>query len=73
MDVGARAEIYAILEELSEAGVGVLFASSDPEELLRLSDRVLVLHEGAIVAELEGDQLDEATVQAAVTGGGRAS
>ncbi|MCB0004750.1 MAG: sugar ABC transporter ATP-binding protein, partial [Anaerolineae bacterium] len=51
VDIGARAEIYSIIEELAEAGVGILVISSDLPELLGLSDRVLVVHQGRLAAE----------------------
>jgi ABC-type sugar transport system ATPase subunit len=52
VDVGAREEIYAILEELAANGAAVLFASSDLPEVLRLAHRVYVLRQGAVVGEL---------------------
>jgi len=52
VDVGARAEIYAILRELGRTGVAVILVSSDGQEICGMSDRVLVFRRGAIVAEL---------------------
>src|SRR5262249_29778091 len=52
VDVGAREEIYALLGELSCAGVTILLASSDLPEVLRLAHRILVLRQGRVVAEL---------------------
>ena len=46
VDVGARSEIYGLMDELAAAGVAILMISSDLEEVLGMSDRVLVLHEG---------------------------
>lgn len=70
VDVGAKAEIYRIVERLVERGVGVLFISSDLEEILRVSDRVLVMREGRIAGELDRSQLDEETVMRLATGTG---
>ena len=54
IDVGARAEIQALINELAEAGLGVLLISSDLEELIEGSSRVVVLRDGRSVAELRG-------------------
>ena len=51
IDVGAKAEIYALLGELAAAGKGILLISSDLPEILGMCDRVLVMREGRIVAE----------------------
>jgi ABC-type sugar transport system ATPase subunit len=52
VDVGARAELYDAIDGLSRRGLGLLLSSSDSEELLRLSDRVLVFRGGRVVTEL---------------------
>ncbi|PFG18495.1 monosaccharide ABC transporter ATP-binding protein (CUT2 family) [Serinibacter salmoneus] len=59
VDVGARAEIYALVKELTDAGVAVLVVSSEIEEVIGLSDRVLVVNEGRIVHEAPADQITE--------------
>lgn len=59
VDVGARQEIYARMDELAAGGAGVLFASSETEEILALSDRVLVLQEGRLAGELSREELSE--------------
>ena len=51
VDVGARSEIYALIRSLSERGVAVVVVSSEMEEVLGLSDRVLVIREGLVVHE----------------------
>jgi ribose transport system ATP-binding protein len=53
VDVAARAEIYAVLRELTDSGTAVLLVSSDLPELLGLADRLLVLREGQVVSELD--------------------
>lgn len=54
VDVGAKGEFYKLLGKLTESGTAILFYSSDDEELLGLCDRVLVMHDGGISAELTG-------------------
>jgi ribose transport system ATP-binding protein len=52
IDVGAKAEIYQIMKRLTEEGISILMMSSEMPELLGLSNRILVMHEGRITAEL---------------------
>ena len=52
IDVGAKAEIYTLLRDLARAGVAIVMISSDMEEILNMSDRVAVMHEGAITGTL---------------------
>lgn len=54
VDVGAKREIYLIIRELARKGKGVLLISSDWEELIALSDRLVVVHEGKVKGEIEG-------------------
>jgi ribose transport system ATP-binding protein len=68
IDVGAKGEFYALLERLQEAGTAILFYSSDDDELIGLCDRVLVMHEGRIRAELAGNSLNKASLVAASLG-----
>jgi ribose transport system ATP-binding protein len=68
VDVGARAEIYRRLDELAQAGLAVLFVSSELEEVLLLADRVLVMHEGAIAGELAGGDRTEQNIMLLATG-----
>ncbi len=57
VDVGAKDEIYELIEGLAKAGMAILVISSEMEELVRLCDRILSVYEGRIVAELSGDQI----------------
>ncbi|MGP5099546.1 sugar ABC transporter ATP-binding protein [Brachybacterium alimentarium] len=57
VDVGAKAEIYELLDELTERGMGILLISSDMPELMGLSDRILVMYKGRISGELSGEQM----------------
>ena len=68
VDVGARDEIYALLERLTELGVAVVLASSDLPEVLRLAHRILVLRDGRVVRELDGREATEAEIVAVATG-----
>ncbi|RME74475.1 MAG: sugar ABC transporter ATP-binding protein [Chloroflexi bacterium] len=68
VDVGAKVEFYNLLADLRRAGTAILFYSSDDEELLGLCDRVLVLHDGVITAELAGESLTHANLVAASMG-----
>ena len=58
VDVGAKAEIHRILRDLARSGVGVVVVSSELPELIGLCDRVLVVREGLISGEVEGDDAD---------------
>ena len=59
VDVGAKREIYALLRELTERGVGIVIVSSELPEVLGLSDRILVMREGRVTAELARDEATE--------------
>ncbi|NBP24275.1 MAG: sugar ABC transporter ATP-binding protein [Proteobacteria bacterium] len=68
IDIGAKQEIYRLMEELAAQGVAILFASSEMEEILGMSDRVLVMHEGRIAGELARHQLSEEAIMHLATG-----
>jgi D-xylose transport system ATP-binding protein len=68
VDVGAKAEIHAILRRLAVEGMAILLASSDLPELLALSHRVLVLRAGRPAAQLDGDAATPESVMVAATG-----
>ena len=68
VDVGSKGEFYALLNDLRERGTAILFYSSDDEELLGLCDRVLVMQDGRVTAELQGDDLNRSTLVAASMG-----
>ncbi|HTU22518.1 MAG TPA: sugar ABC transporter ATP-binding protein [Gemmataceae bacterium] len=69
VDVGAKSEIYAVMDELAAAGIAILMISSDLEEVLGMSDRVLVLHEGRLAGELPRAALSEQAIMHLATGG----
>jgi ABC-type sugar transport system ATPase subunit len=68
VDVGARSEIYALMDQLAGAGVAILMISSDMEEVLGMSDRVLVLTRGHLAGELTRAELTEEAVMHLATG-----
>jgi ribose transport system ATP-binding protein len=69
IDVGAKSEIYALMDELAHQGAAILMISSDLEEILGMSDRVLVLHEGRLAGTLQRDALSEEAIMHLATGG----
>jgi len=62
IDIGAKAEIYALVRELAASGVAVLVASSELIELLGLADRIYVMRGGTVAGELDGDEATEEAV-----------
>lgn len=60
VDIGAKAAIYALIRTASEGGAAVVVSSSDIQELMALCNRVLVLHEGVVVADIARAELTEA-------------
>lgn len=69
IDIGAKGEIQRIIRTLADAGLAVLMISSEIEEVVEGADRVFVLREGRIVAELEGDEITEERVLSAMAHG----
>jgi ribose transport system ATP-binding protein len=69
VDVGAKTEIYALMDQLAGQGVAVLMISSDLEEILGMSDRVLVMHQGSVTGNLAREQLSEEAIMHLATGG----
>ncbi len=70
VDVGAKAEIHRLLEELAAGGTAILLISSELPELMRLSDRVVVLRQGRQVGELAREQFSQATLLRRMAGVG---
>ncbi len=68
IDVGAKQEIYQLMEELAEEGVAILFVSSELEEVMGMSDRTLVMHEGRLAGELQRSELSEESIMQLATG-----
>ena len=70
VDVGAKVDIYGIIDTISDSGVAVVMISSELEELVLLCDRVLAIYEGRIVGEVTGDEITLERLGAMVVGGG---
>jgi ABC-type sugar transport system ATPase subunit len=70
VDIGAKSEIYALLRELADGGVPVVVTSRELPELIGLCDRIVVIREGATVAEFQGEDATEEKIMGAAIGGG---
>jgi rhamnose transport system ATP-binding protein len=70
IDVGTKAEVHRLLSTLAGEGVAVLMVSSELPEVLGMADRVLVMHEGRLAADIPRHQADEESVMLAATGQG---
>lgn len=68
IDIGAKVEVHRIISELASSGLGIVLISSDLPEVLAMSDRILVFHEGRISAEIGRADADEERVMYAATG-----
>lgn len=69
VDIGAKKEIYQIMNDLAEQGVAILMISSELPEVIGMSDRVLVMHEGKITGEVAGDDMTQEKIMHYATGG----
>lgn len=69
VDVGAKTEIYGLIDTLARDGVAILMISSELEEILGMADRVLVMHEGRLAGELARENLSEEAIMHLATGG----
>jgi ribose transport system ATP-binding protein len=70
VDVGAKAEIHALMSELASQGMAILMISSELPEILGVSDRILVMREGRIVAEFNRQEATQDKIMQAATGQG---
>lgn len=68
IDVGAKAEIYKLINQLTAQGIAILFISSDLPEIMGMSDRILVLFEGKITGEFTRDEFDEENIMRSASG-----
>jgi rhamnose transport system ATP-binding protein len=68
IDIGAKVEVHRIISDLAASGLGIILISSDLPEVLAMSDRIVVLHEGRITAEIPRDRATEERVMFAATG-----
>jgi monosaccharide-transporting ATPase len=72
IDVGAKAEVQALIAELAQQGLAIVLVSSEMEELIGGSSRIVVLQNGAAVADLRGNEVTEAGLMDALSGAGEA-
>lgn len=69
IDVGAKSEIYRIMNNLVADGVAILMISSELPEVLGMSDRILVMHEGHLTGELSREDATQEKIMQLATGG----
>lgn len=69
IDVGAKRDIYELMNELTANGVSIIMVSSELPEVLGMSDRILVIHEGKIAGELLRDEASQEKIMSLATGG----
>lgn len=69
IDVGAKVEIYKMINDLTAQGMAIILISSELPELMGMSDRVLVMYEGHITGEFSRDELSEEAIMRCGTGG----
>ena len=72
IDVGAKAEVHRIISELADSGAGILLISSEMPEILHLSDRILVMHEGNVTAQLSREEATQESIMHAAVAGAEA-
>lgn len=68
IDVGAKQEIYNLMNELTASGISIIMISSDMEELIGMSDRVMVLHEGHKMGEVTGNEINQNNIMRLASG-----
>ena len=68
IDVGAKSEIHNLLRKVAEEGVGVIIVSSELPEVIGVSDRIAVMHEGKLAGFLEGDNVSEENIMKLASG-----
>ena len=68
VDVGAKSEIYRIMNQMARKGVAILMISSELPEVVGMSDRVYVMHEGTIAGELHGEEITQENIMTLATG-----
>ena len=68
IDVGAKFEIYKLMNELSDQGVSIIMISSELPELLGMSDRIALMHEGSIVGEVNAKETSQEEIMEYITG-----
>ena len=69
VDIGAKKEIYNVINDLAAKGVAVIMVSSELPEVLGMSDRIMVVREGEVRGILDGKEADQAKIMTLATGG----
>jgi ribose transport system ATP-binding protein len=69
VDVGAKNEIYSLIMDLAEQGIGIIVTTGEAQEAIRLCDRVLVMYHGELRGALSGSELTEESIMILSTGG----
>jgi ABC-type sugar transport system ATPase subunit len=67
IDIGAKAEVHALMSQLAKRGIGILMISSEMPEIIGMSDRVIVMCQGRITGEFERGQLDQEEIMMCAT------
>src|ERR687894_462490 len=73
VDVGAKSEIYRLMDDLAKEGKAILLISSELEEVISMADRILVMREGSLTGEFKREEATQEKVMTAATGGGARS
>jgi ABC-type sugar transport system ATPase subunit len=68
IDVGAKAEVHALMSQLARSGIGIIMISSELPEVLGMSDRIVVMHEGSVAAVLERSEATQELIMAYASG-----
>jgi ribose transport system ATP-binding protein len=68
IDVGAKAEVHALMSDLAQMGIGIIMISSELPEILGMSDRILVMHEGRVAAILDRSEATQEKIMAYASG-----
>jgi rhamnose transport system ATP-binding protein len=68
IDIGAKVEVHRLIADLAAKGLAIILISSDLPEVLAMSDRIVVLHEGRVTAEIPRDEASQERVMFAATG-----
>lgn len=69
IDIGAKSEIYNLMRKMTEQGMSIIMISSEMAEVMQVSDRILVMHEGSISGELTAEEVTRNNIMQAAFGG----
>ena len=71
IDIGAKTEIYNLMRRLTEQGMSIIMISSEMAEIMKISDRVVVMHEGSKTGEMNSQEVTQEALMSAAIGGGK--